>query len=209
LPLLIVPVLLLPQQLEALGPRTDDLFERTVAALALELGIEDKQQITIVHPSAESTLAVAEVAKQTNLSIFANPLINDPTQLIGQLEQGRSTVQCLGSLEKHFPIGGDSRYVRIRGWLFEAESKTAPQKIHILDNDGRIVGYAIIGRTRPDLEQTHPGADLSGFKGYLQSEQVGKSIILKGLNPDCELKTSTPMAPSPTKGNGPASVSRS
>lgn len=93
-------------------------------------------------------------------------------------------------------IEGDGKYVRIRGWLYQTDVKTRPSLIHLLNEEGRVIGYALTGQPRPDIETAiDPRAAESGFKGYLLENQLGKTIILRGFQPDCELKIEAPLIP--------------
>lgn len=196
IPLMLVPLLLLPQQFKAVRSQQDTLFEREVAALALELGIKDQQQISSIFPSADWALSLAKKPSELDLSIFGHPLIKNANQLIGKFEKTRSLVQCQGSLDEISGIEDHGRYVRVRGWLFQSNAKKRPSLIHLFNGVGRIMGYALTGQQRPDVEPAiNPEVTESGFKGYLLAQQLGQSVILRGYHPDCELKVVAPLVP--------------
>lgn len=186
-PLFLVPVLLLPRQLEALDTQQGEFFERQIAVLALALGIKDDSQIGRIYPHSEWPLIASKRATEKNLSVFASPMFKDVKNAMGQIDTSRTSVRCAGNLDGFSEIGSDPRYVQVQGWLFETESKRAPEAIHILDKDGVVVGYAFTRQPRPDVKAVHPNAEFSGFKGYLQTAQLGKQIVLHGIQPSCEL----------------------
>lgn len=196
LPLLFVPLLLLPEQFKAVHSQQSTLFERQVAALALELGIKDQEQILSIFPSAEWALFIAKIPAELDLSIFGQPNIKNVNRLIGQSSKTRSPVQCLGSLDEINNIDGQSKYVRIRGWIYQNEAKETPRVVHLLDKEGRIVGYALTGQPRPDVEAAiNTKVIESGFKGYLLAQQLGQPVILRGYHPGCELIVKAPLKP--------------
>ena len=190
---LLVPALLLPRQLEALQPKDGMLFERWIAALALELGVADQQQISSIAPSAQAGLAAAAGPRETGASIFGNPLLKDARKVIGEVAGGVSAVSCRGNWEAVGAIPGEPRYVRISGWAFAADPRAAPKRVLVLDAKRRIVGYAVTGWPRPDvgaaIDRT---AARAGFKGYLLKEYAAESLTFRGSEPDCELTLNPP-----------------
>ena len=103
---------------------------------------------------------------------------------------------CVGHLEERYTRLEDERTVRIQGWLIHPDMKSIPEKIHILNNERHVVGYALTGKLVTNVKTPIPSeAALSGFKGYLLSGLVGEPLILKGQDPDCELKSMIPLSP--------------
>lgn len=186
--LLLIALLFLPQQIKALHSQQDTLIEGWVAALALELDIKDWQQIALISPPTAVTYAIAKIAVDKDLSIFNHPAIKNVRQLFSKTVSSSTSIQCQGSMDGVSNIKGVSHYVRVNGWLFQGDNRESPEIIHILSND-RVVGYAFTGKARPDVKITVASiAYNSGFKGYMLSRYLGKSIVLRGYNPDCELK---------------------
>ncbi len=191
--ILTVQLLFLPYQLKALHFRSIDLFERRVAALALELGVRDSKQIYSVFPFTDPILKLAKVAADKDLSIFGHPLLKDSAQQMGRNRPDRSSAHCIGILEPASVQIEDDRTVRIQGWMTHTDRKTVPEKIEILNQNRNIVGYALTGQPTGKMKlAVKPDVALAGFKGYLLSGLAGKPLILKGLNPDCELPSMVP-----------------
>ena len=185
---LVIPLALLPQQLDALKPEGGLGFEKLVAALALELGIKDQTQIATVYPDAEAALALAAIPVEKNLSVFSSALLKDARQFIGRIEIQSGQAQCHGSLDQAVAIDGDDRYVRVRGFLFHPEIKMTPKIVHLLNDEGRVVGYALTGEGRPGFGVASDSrAANSGFKGYLIKEQFGSHLTLVGITPSCAI----------------------
>ena len=193
--LILIPILLLPQQLKALSSKQGLLFEREIAALAIELRIKDQSQISNVFPSAEWVLSASEVAVENNLSIFGQPKIKDIPLLIGKKETD-TKVKCVGSLDGVTLIPGVLNYLKVRGWMYQADAQLSPKSVHIIKN-GEIIGYALTGQPRDDVANAiNLNAKTSGFKGYILADKLGGGVVLKGLQPECQLDVFT-AAPSP------------
>lgn len=194
--ILIISILLLPKQLTAVRSTSDNHYERLIAALALELGIKDQQQISNIFPSAEWALAIAEKPSKMDVSIFGNPLIKDVKQSIGMTSLNRSSISCQGSLDEVAKIEGENEYMKVRGWFYQADAEKSPKVIHLLNNEYKIIGYALSGQSRPDVESViNPKAANSGFKGYMIPSKINKTILIKGYQPDCELEVKMPLVP--------------
>lgn len=189
-PMLLSGFALLPLQLKALQPQTAVLFERSVAALALELGVNDQAQIGQVFPSATWALSLAKIPSAKNISIFGNPLVKDVREKIGErwpelTSPGRV---CQGHVDGMERVEEDSQYVRINGWLFDPKKKVVPRSLWIVDGDGAIVGYALLGQPRPDVvAAVNSVAVNAGFKGYFLTNAQGFPAKLFDPESKCTL----------------------
>jgi hypothetical protein len=66
----------------------------------------------------------------------------------------------------------------------------------MIDTDGKIVGFAVSGQSRPDVALAlGERAKNSGFKGYLLSEKQGRSVFAVGEDPKCRLSSNVPVLP--------------
>jgi len=192
--LFLIPALLLPQQLIALTSKHASLFEKEIAALALEFRIKDQAQISLVFPTAEGALLASKTAVEKNLSIFGHPNIKDASLLIGE-KAINTTTQCIGNLDQSAPIPNVSDYVKVRGWLYQPDDKSVPKIIYITKNN-TIIGYALTGQPRDDVAiAIDSKARLSGFKGYVLADKLEGEIMLQGLDSECALNVAS--APSP------------
>jgi hypothetical protein len=193
---LVLLLLLTPKQFEALKSRQGNLFERKVAALALELGINDQDQISAIFPSATWALQIAEEPKARNLSIFGLAPIKDAQQRIGRQHSAGyafSPQNSLGSLDEVEPVTGDDGYFRIRGWAFSPAEAGSPELLEVLDENNLIVGIALTGQPRPDVAKAiDPAAEFSGFKGYIIPGQDGKQLYLQSENSEYRLQIMIP-----------------
>jgi len=184
-PIFTILALFLFPQFKAL--RADSsVFEKKVSALSLELGIKDQLQTSNIYPDVNHLLSVSKFAIEQNISVFNNPLIKDVRELIGKTEANYSTSECLGSVDVIGQIKGKESYVSIEGWLFDNNSKSTPEYLHILNENYQIIGYGLVGKSRADVKiAIGTKAEFSGFKGYFLLDKVDKKIILKSVKPDC------------------------
>lgn len=190
--LIFVPLLLLPHQLKVFCSQQNFLFEKDIAALALELGINDRAQISSIYPSVERALLIAKKSDELDISIFGQSNVKDASKLIGQFSRARSPVQCMGSLDEVNSIEGNLEFVKIRGWAYQNEVNEVPKIIYLLDENRQIIGHALTGQVRPDVGVAVDSKAMeSGFKGYSLSKQLGKSVIFRSYQPDCELEVKT------------------
>jgi len=185
LPLCIIIVFLI-SQFKALRADKNSAFEKNISALSLELGVVDQLQTANIYPDVNHLLSVSKFAIEKNISVFNNPLIKDVRELIGKTEANYSTSECLASVDVVGQIKGKERYVSIEGWLFDNNSKSTPEYLHIINENDQIIGYGLIGKSRADVKiAIGTKAEFSGFKGYFLLDKVDKKIILKSVKPDC------------------------
>jgi hypothetical protein len=184
--LILVLIFLFPWQIRTVTLNLH-AFERELAVLALKMQIKDPKQIFCVYPHLR-VLEIAKRASENNLSIFGTQRFQR-VSLLGQIDSGCSSyAPCLGYFDESTFLEDDPSYVKIKGWLYEPHSRTAPFLIHVLNQDNQIIGYALTGQPRKDLKKAiHFRAYHSGFSGYMLAEYAGKEVILKGIMPDCQL----------------------
>ena len=187
--LLLVPVLLLPYQFKALKNKDDDSFEHMVAALAIELGVRDQVQVETVFYSPDYVFTLSKIPIERGLSIFGNEVIKNARNDLGKLVTSSSNVPCIGAIDEIAAVDGDSRYVRVSGWIFAPSAGRSPKSVFFRDPHNKVVGYAIAGRSRHDIKASvYKNADRSGFKGYILASSATGQLLVEGKAPDCHLK---------------------
>ncbi len=190
LPMLVL-LILLPKQLQVFD-QNEGVFESKVAALALEINVKDEVQLKHLYPDLDVLLSIAKIPIEKNLSIFGNPLIKDVGQLIGLDETAKFVAKCTGNLEKITAIDGEEKYLKIEGWILEADLESAPKIIHVADENKKIIGYALVGKKRTDIKKLFSNkAKFSGFKGYLLKNSFDKKVVLNGIDPNCSITLET------------------
>lgn len=181
-------IAMLSLQLQALEPKHQQIFDRAVAALALELGVKDETQISTTYVMSDGLIGTAEVASAYNLSVFGMYPWRDLRPEIGRRFSGQSDTQCLGHLDSVERIEQDNNYLVIRGWLFDRNTRQSPELIRVVNGDGITAGFALTGQPRPDVaDAVNRRAGLSGFIGYVNMHTNDGLHELVGDNPVCVL----------------------
>jgi hypothetical protein len=183
IPFLLLLALMLPQQLKALASQQEVLFQRKIAALALELGVKDQPQIRHIYPSAATVLSSSEVPRERNLSIFGLSPIRDAREAMDKM---MPIQQCQGHVDRVEAIEGVTRYLRVRGWFYDSRHHSVPESVRFVDNQGIVKGIVLTGKLRPDVAKAiDPAAELSGFEGYVLADAQGKSVELVDPQSGC------------------------
>ena len=145
--LLVLMVLLFIVQLSALRP-DKRAADRMGAALALELGIPDEDQVIHVYPRANQALEIIDKLRDDPKAIFAMFPIAGARDLIGT-QTAASISACADPAFQGTPVP-ETPWVRINGPGLPGQG----QQLLISDAAGLILGVAIQGR--------------AGTIGYLQ-----------------------------------------
>lgn len=169
----------LPAQWHAFKAGSTEPQARMLAALALEMGVQDNDTIQHIYPSYLQVVAFSEKARRLNESIFANDAIKDVGQSIGHPLRTHGTSVCWGSIEHLAEINGTPEYRRIEGRLFSPDTGLSPRKVWVVDTQGLVVGYALAGWP-VDSRGTN-----SGFKGYVKTSAISSPLQLQGETPNC------------------------
>ena len=189
-------LLMLVYQVQALHSNADELFGRSVAALAVELRVRDQVEIGRVAPNTDVIDSSATAADKQR-SVFGLYPYRGARADMGRAFAPMALPPCRGALELAEAIDGDERFLRVHGWLYEPAGKTVPQVVRILDAGGRQAGYALGGWAWDDAAAAlHKVARQSGYRGYLSSGQAG-DLTLRGegpAGPVCELHLRMPAA---------------
>jgi hypothetical protein len=186
-----LPFLLVPYQMTARHVDEGRIFEQSVAALAIELGVKDEEQMKHIYPDVKIVDRL-KAAVEDNVSIFGNPLIRDKSQLIGKKIAGGSGTSCIGSMDLVFSVGDG---YRVEGWVLEPNSMRAPESLTLVDEGGVVIGVALVGQSRPDVEKHLGTGGHAGFKGYLMSEPTGMQVTVLSEDPPCDLALGVSLTP--------------
>jgi hypothetical protein len=187
---------MLSLQLNALEPKHQQIFDRAVAALALELGVRDESQILTTYVMSDGLIGTAEVASAYNLTVFGIYPWRDLRAQLGRRFTDLPAEQCLGHLDVVHTIDQENNFLQIAGWIFDSNTHKSPQRIRIISSDAVTIGFALSGRPRPDVAKAvNTKAGLSGFSGYISSPIRGAEIRLVGDNPGCVLNIDLPALP--------------
>jgi hypothetical protein len=92
-------LVMIPYQLLALRSAQAMMYHRDVAALALELQIDDADYLNLIYASPDATLKIAHAARDQHLSVFGFPPLRDANLLIGQKIKAVPSGQCMGHID--------------------------------------------------------------------------------------------------------------
>jgi hypothetical protein len=180
--------ILFPRQLQAMASERGVLFQREFAALALELKINDVEQLKILYPNTDTLRTIASEARSQHLSIFGIAPIANAHLLLGQTLNTQSLVACAGHLDDVAPITGAADYFRVGGWLLNARPVNTPKMIYLVDSTNKIVGLGLIGAPRGEaVGVAGRQAKYSGFNAYLFTAAIGKPVFIASPINGCEV----------------------
>lgn len=170
--------LMLPKQLDSLGSKKAQIFDRQLAALSVELGVKDAAQIMHIFPSLPWILTIAEKPINENLSIFGIAPIKDQYEVLRtKLDVANVAKSCRGSIDDVSTIDGDSQYLKLRGWIFDPVQNKVPEYALLVDDVGIVHGVVLTGDDRTDVANAiSPKARYSGAKGYLLTDAQDKTL---------------------------------
>ena len=199
-PGLLLSLLMIILQSRALQFHDDDLFERKIAALALELQIKDQIQVELIYPFiypfVDELMPTAKMASARNLSIFGMYPFRDARGQLGTTVQPSNLPACTGNLDTVEQIDGDARFVRVSGWVFSPIDKVQQQVVRFINSQNQVVGYALIGMPSLNVAIAIDGKALqSGYRGYLLSDQVGGVLTQQAesqAGPSCRMQVNVP-----------------
>lgn len=156
--------------------------QRMQAALALNLGVDDRDTIRGIYPQEtaerrEQVRRAAENAKRYNLSVFGSPELKIAREALGKSPAAMGLTRCDGNVDSVAPIAGDARNVMLTGWVFDESTGLVP-KSAIVASNGVVTGAVLTGVDRPDVQRTiSRSAKRAGFQGYSLSVDP-KTVVL-------------------------------
>lgn len=157
----IVPLILLPAQMKVFHSVANSFkHQQLMAALALELNVDDSKAIANTYPYLDIVRPIANTARQQHLSIFADPLLQELRERIGQPLDIVSAHTCKGVIAQMVLVDNKLPAYKISGGLIGVSHIKLPQRIFIIDSQKKIVGVALTGAP-------YENKDLSGFEGYV------------------------------------------
>ena len=192
--LFLLLILMLPEQLTALKSKNAKLYERDLAGLALELGIQDQSQIGNVYPGAKSALNYVKIPVEKNWSIFGSYPLVDLREKVGQAFNSSNHLwrECIGYIDEVSNIKTDT-FLKVRGWIFHEDSNQTEGLIAFVGSDNQIQGYGLTGHERLDVTNTiTEKASHAGFKGYIRASEQGKDLYIYHYSMNCKMRVEIP-----------------
>lgn len=168
----------------------DEIWQREVAVLGLELGARDDAQVRRIYPAPDDVYRVADKASAANLAVFALPRLRDLREQLGTAAPVDPPPggACVGHLDAIAGLPGSPRIARVDGWLFDPAQRRVPSWIR-LESGGRIVGFAVPGAARADVAATvDDKAARAGFAGYLLGDADGQPVDAVADGTRCRIR---------------------
>lgn len=166
-------------------------FEGKLAVISLQMGVEDSAALRSIAIGTNQRWYLDEVTKymsKHSLSIFSLPEIQRVSIPLGSKADRSPAPNCQGHIDAIDSVEGDDRFVWIRGWLFYPATRQTPKWINIVDQNGRIAGYALPGQERNDVARIiDPHAQYAGFAGYFLKSSASGPLSIRAEQPDCSM----------------------
>ena len=175
---LVIPALLLPEQVRALEPPWPTLHDRDTATLAIALNALDPSAIGTVYPiSPERPLDLGQRAIAEGIGVFRSEPYASIAQRLGTEGPFAPQASCTGWLDSRTPLEG-SQWDRIDGWLYVEGQPMTDGIVTLTDSTGMVVGFADVGKPRPDVvEQVAEANGLNGYSGYLDRSTISGEVF--------------------------------
>lgn len=196
LPLGLLSVLMLAAQRPALHPDVTMLFDRKLAALALEMGVRDKVQIARVVFDAGKGLELARQAGDAGLSVFGRYPFRDVHQQLGAPVTSFAAATCeTGALQLQ-SVDDDTRFLRLKGWVMTATESERPQALRLINHQGRMAGYALIDQhSQAAAAAAGRSARMYRFEGYILAQDGNSGIFMDSPDSVCQYQLRLPGLP--------------
>ncbi|QBG87097.1 hypothetical protein EYC54_04160 [Xanthomonas oryzae] len=179
--LLLIPLAFLPLQWQATkhNPLTD--LEKTTAALALEMGARDDEQILWIYPDSTRALEIAREASAQNLSIFASPWLRGASESIGHAYVATPANGCGVVPPATIALPQSDGWSRLQGGLVDTYLGDGLNALYLLDEQDVIIGRGILA-----VPERRAGSDKVGapFKLYAPSDRLKSGpmkIVVPGI----------------------------
>lgn len=193
--LVVLPALLLPEQISALTPKYVNAHMRDTAALAISLGAPDALAIIPVYPfSTERPIELGSRARVEGVGLFSRDPYASLQATLNVPVPTKDAATCVGWLESRVPLENSS-WDRIDGWVVVEGIPLTGGVLTLTDRMAQTVGWVAIGKPREDVRAQNPAASgLNGYSGYLDSSAASGDVFIAGDSFRCSepLSSSVP-----------------
>lgn len=175
---LILPSIFFINQFTIFNSNADRIFNAKVAALSLELGIEDDFQIHTkahIYPHIDTDMVkMADFVVKNDLSIFNSKLFKNINESIGtKVNSINKNYQCVSEIKEIIPIIGNKDYLKIIGNVKHPNFNKKINSIYILNEQNIIGGYALVNKRN------------SEFVGYVKASFINSNLHFLSQRFDC------------------------
>lgn len=192
LAMLVIPLVLLPEQASALRTPDSRIHERDTATLAVALNALDPVAIGAVYPiSPDRPLMLGQRAIAEGIGVLGGSPYRDLADRVGQSGPFAPATTCFGWVDSRTPLEG-SNWDRIDGWVIAEGHATDSGVFTLTDQTGAIVGFITGGKSRPDVLNEFPDSSgLNGYSGYLDRSTPAANVFVA----DEAFRCSNPLTP--------------
>lgn len=180
--------LLTAHQVNALNSPDDELYQRRLAFLAVELGIDDAERLKRIFPTSEYLLHFSREYGDKEWSAFGVEPFRNARNRIGSREQEKSPQQCDGDLTEVLPIENEARYRRVRGWIGNLGAGESSW-VDLRNQDQELVGVALLA---PSSRSHSPSSRQHSFSGYVLEGSTGEQLRIESGDLECGFEAEAP-----------------
>ncbi len=161
-----------------------NLFEKKIAALALELRINDLNQFKYVYHSPDRILQLTKNSFMKNLSFFGyEPYKNTNEMINKEIELKKyNNSKCFGKINKFEIIDSDPLYLVLQGTIETTLNENLPKKFYLTSEKGLINGVVFTHKLASKNKLI--GQKEYYFKGYNYDSNEQK-IVFVSNNKNC------------------------
>jgi hypothetical protein len=175
-------------QVSALNVNDDELYQRRLAFLAVELGIDDAEQLKKIFPTSDYLLHFSAKYGDKEWSVFGVEPFRNARNRIGSRESEQFDQQCNGELTEVLPIVNEASYHRVRGWIVDSESPESGW-LNLRNQKHELVGIALLA---PSNDGNSTSVHHRNFSGYMLDGSFGKQLRIESRDAACGFDADVP-----------------
>lgn len=155
----LVAVLIATQQSRLLRGLEGFVVQRYGAETALVAGVDDEAAFRRIYPAPDIVRRAAERLRAERLSVFAPAYVEWMGRPLASTVRLSAPDRCRGFLDDAVLQGdGPGRYATARGWAWDAVDRRRIDRVLLVDETGRIVGFGRGPLRRSDVPRGTGGA---------------------------------------------------
>ncbi len=194
-PLAVLTILLcsLPSQQRATGDFSQWVNSFKLSAVALKLGVQDKEQLELIHYDYAQLIDYSKPFIRDEFAPFSSIGISRDEFSKRKISLSSIEKICVGNIDSQEGI--DSSYLKLSGWIsdpqvFDRVLSSSANEIFLLDSKGIVYGFGLQGFIREDVAKVYPLAKYSGFFVYIQRKISDGELFLYSQSYHCKLPIS-------------------
>ena len=179
--LLLIPLAFAPLQYGAMNHNALSDFEKVTAAMALEMGARDDEQIMWTYPDGARALEIAKDASDLDLSVFASPWLKDARESIGKPYGATPETGCGVVPPVRTLLPNSAGWSRLQGGLVDRYLGEDLAPLYLLDADGTVIGRGILAKPERKEGEENFG---SPFKLYVPDSRLQSGdmkVVIPGI----------------------------